>query len=203
MTYLAEHPARVAALLAQHLLLVGSALLLALAIALPLGVLAARRPAFERWVTGTAAVLYTVPSLALLALLVAVFGLGAPTAVVALVLYAQLALVRGTIAALHGVDPALVEAARGVGLSAREVLLRVEVPVALPVLLAAVRIALVTLIALATVAAWIDAGGLGVLIFEGIHTGDARKIVAGALVSAVLAVAADLALRATERAVRT
>ena len=203
MSYILEHPAHVGTLLGVHVVLVLSALALALVIAVPLGVAAARSPRWGGFIVGVTGAIYTIPSLALLALLVAVIGLGTPTAIAALVLYAQMILVRGIAAALRGVDPALVDAARGLGLTARQILLRVETPAALPVVLASVRIAAVTLVALATVAAWIDAGGLGTLIFEGIHTGDNRKIVAGALASAVLAIAADLGLRAVERTVQT
>lgn len=202
MSYLVAHAARVAGLLGQHVALVAASLAIALAIALPLGVLAARRRRAGTFILGTAGVLYTIPSLALLALLVAALGLGAPTAIVALVVYAQMILIRAVVAGLRGVDPALVDAARGLGLSARQRLLRVEFPAALPVVLAGVRVAAVTLVALATVAAWIDAGGLGVLLFEGIHTQNDDKIVAGALAAAALAVVADLALRGCERAVR-
>jgi len=140
---------------------------------------------------------------ALLALLVAVLGLGKPTAIVALVVYAQMILIRGVVAGLRGVDPALVDAARGLGFTAREALLRVEFPVALPVVLGGVRVATVSLVALATIAAWINAGGLGVLLFEGLSTNNPDKIVAGALAAAALAIAADLVLRGAERAVRT
>jgi len=202
VSYLVAHAARVAGLLGQHVALVAASLAIALAIALPLGVLAARRRRAGTFILGTAGVLYTIPSLALLALLVAALGLGAPTAIVALVVYAQMILIRAVVAGLRGVDPALVDAARGLGLSARQRLLRVEFPAALPVVLAGVRVAAVTLVALATVAAWIDAGGLGVLLFEGIHTQNDDKIVAGALAAAALAVVADLALRGCERAVR-
>lgn len=202
MSYLFAHAARVAVLLGQHVALVVASLGIALAIALPLGVLAARRRRAGTFILGTAGVLYTIPSLALLALLVAALGLGPPTAIVALVVYAQMILIRAVVAGLRSVDPALVDAARGLGLSARQRLLRVEFPAALPVMLAGVRVAAVTLVALATVAAWIDAGGLGVLLFEGIHTQNDDKIVAGALAAAALAVVADLALRGCERAVR-
>ena len=203
MTYLASHLDRVGALLGQHVVLVAVALALALVFALPLGVIAARAPRTGAAILGVTGALYTIPSLALLALLVAVMGLGTPTAVVALVIYAQMILVRGVVAGLRGVDPALVDAARGLGLTARQTLLRVELPAALPVVLGGVRIATVTLVALATVAAWIDAGGLGTLIFEGLKTDNAQKIVAGSLAAAALAITADLALRAAERAVRT
>jgi osmoprotectant transport system permease protein len=103
---------------------------------------------------------------------------------------------------LRGVDPALVDAARGLGLSRRQTLLRVELPIALPVILAGVRVAAVTLVALATVAGWIDAGGLGTLIFDGLTTHHVQTVVAGALAAALLAIAIDLVLRLGERAVR-
>ncbi len=202
MSYLLAHPERVGALLGQHVVLVLVSLTIALAIALPLGVLAARKPRAGAAILGASGVLYTIPSLALLALLVAAIGLGPVTAIVALVIYAQMVLLRGVVAGLRGVDPALVDAARGLGLTPRQTLLRVEFPAALPVVLGGVRIAAVTLVALATVAAWIQAGGLGVLLFEGLRTDNPAKIVAGALASALLAVAADLALRAVERTVR-
>ncbi|HYW53488.1 MAG TPA: ABC transporter permease [Dongiaceae bacterium] len=203
MTYLGTHAARVGELLGQHVVLVLVSLAIALAIALPLGVAAARSERFGGAILALAGVLYTVPSLALLALLVAVLGLGQPTAVVALVIYAQMILLRGVVAGLRGVDAALVDAARGLGFTARQTLLRVEFPAALPVVLGGVRVATVSLVALATVAAWINAGGLGVLLFEGISTDNPEKIFAGALAAAALAIAADLLLRGAERAVRT
>ena len=183
-------------------MLVASALAVALLIAVPLGVLATRNARASGVILAVTGTIYTIPSLALLALLVAAIGLGPVTAIIALVAYAQMILVRGVVAGLGGVDAAMVDAARGLGLTARQTLLRVEFPAALPVILGGVRVATVSLIALATVAAWINAGGLGVLLFEGIGTNNPDKIVAGALASAALAIAADLLLRGAERAVR-
>jgi osmoprotectant transport system permease protein len=203
VTYAATHGARVAALLGQHVVLVLVSLLIALVIAVPLGVIAARNARAGSIILAATGALYTIPSLALLALLVAVIGLGQATAIVALVVYAQMILIRGVVAGLRGVDPALVDSARGLGFTARQTLLRVEFPAALPVVLGGVRVATVSLVALATVAAWINAGGLGVLLFEGIGTNNPDKIFAGALAAAALAIAADLVLRGAERAVRT
>lgn len=203
MTYLFAHVARVIGLLGQHVLLVGAALLVALIIAVPLGVLATRNARAGTVILGVTNTIYTIPSLALLALLVAALGLGPVTATVALVAYAQMILIRGVTAGLGGVDAALIEAARGLGLTSQQTLLRVEFPAALPVMLGGVRVATVSLVALATVAAWINAGGLGVLLFEGIDTNNPDKIVAGAIAAAALAIVADLSLRAAERAVRT
>jgi osmoprotectant transport system permease protein len=203
MTYLATHPARVGGLLGEHLVLVLVSLLVALAFAVPLGVLASRNERAGTVILGLTGIVYTIPSLALLALLVAVLGLGQLTAILALVAYAQMILIRGVLAGLRGVNPALVDAARGLGLTPRQTLLRVEFPAGLPVMLGGVRVATVSLVALATVAAWINAGGLGVLLFEGIGTNNPEKIFAGALAAAALAIAADLLLRGAERAVRT
>jgi osmoprotectant transport system permease protein len=203
MTYLFAHASRVGGLVGQHVVLVGVSLAIALLIAVPLGVLATRNARAGGVILAVTGTIYTIPSLALLALLVAAIGLGPVTAIVALVAYAQMILVRGVVAGLGGVDAALVDAARGLGLTARQTLLRVEFPAALPVILGGVRVATVSLIALATVAAWINAGGLGVLLFEGIGTDNPDKIVAGALAAAALAIAADLLLRGAERAVRT
>lgn len=203
MRWLSAHPSVVAGLLAQHLAIVGTALLAALVVALPLGYLAARRPAAAGPIFGVFGVIYTIPSLALLALLVPVLGLGFWTAVVALAAYAQMILVRNTVEGFRGVQPAQLEAAAGLGMTFGQQFWRVELPLALPVIVGGVRIATVALIAIASIAAWINAGGLGVLFFDGIHTNDVQKIVAGSIASAALAVVADVFLRGIERVVRT
>jgi osmoprotectant transport system permease protein len=203
VSYLFAHTARVAGLLGQHVVLVGVALIVALVIAVPLGILATRNTRAGAVILGITGVIYTIPSLALLALLVTALGLGQITAIVALVAYAQMILVSGVVAGLRGVDVALIDAARGIGFTPRQTLLRVEFPAALPVMLGGVRVATVSLVALATVAAWINAGGLGVLLFEGISTNNPDKIIAGALAAAALAIVADVSLRGAERVVRT
>ena len=203
MSWLAEHPALVATLLEQHLAIVGAALVAALAIALPLGYWAARRPSVTGPIYGIFGAIYTIPSLALLALLVPVLGLGFWTAVVALAAYAQMILIRNTAEGFGGIDPAPLEAAAGLGMTRAQQFWRVELPLALPVILGGVRIATVALIAIASVAAWINAGGLGVLFFDGIHRNDVQKIVAGSIASAALAVIADALLRGIERVVRS
>jgi osmoprotectant transport system permease protein len=203
MNWLVSHPLELAELLGQHLAIVGTALFAALAIALPLGYWAAQRPAARGPIYGIFGAIYTIPSLALLALLVPVLGLGFWTAVVALTAYAQMILIRNTVAAFQGINPAQLEAAAGLGMTRAQQLWRVELPLALPVIVGGVRIATVALIAIASVAAWINAGGLGVLFFDGIHRNDVQKIVAGSVASAVLAVIADALLRGIERIVRS
>ncbi len=200
MSYIIRHPEIVAARFGEHLLLTLISLAIALAIALPLGVLAARRPRAGAITLGILNVIYTIPSLALLAILVAIFGLGMPTAIVALVAYAQMILVRNVAEGLRGVSPAALDAADGLGFKPFERLVQVELPLALPAIIGGIRIATVSLIGIATVAAWIDAGGLGTLVFEGLHQDDPNKIVAGSLGAVVLALAADAVLRIAERA---
>ena len=201
MTYILRHPEIVAARFGEHLLLTFVSLAIALAIAFPLGVLVARKPRAGAITLGVLNVIYTIPSLALLAILVAAFGLGMPTAVVALVAYAQMILVRNVAEGLRGVSPAALDAADGLGYTRFERLWRIEIPLALPAIVGGIRIATVALIGIATVAAWIDAGGLGTLVFEGLHQDDPDKIVAGSVAAIVLALLADGALRLAERSV--
>ena len=202
MTYLFEHPALVAALAGQHLALVLAALVCACAIALPLGLFIARRPRVRGPVIGVLSAFYTIPSLALLALLVEAVGLGPAPIFVALVAYGQFMLVRNVVAGVLAVDPAQRDAARGVGFSPLQLALRVDAPQALPVITGGIRVCAVTMIALATLGGYVGAGGLGSLIFLGLTLHHNDEIVAGSLAACALAVACDLALRSLERAVR-
>lgn len=202
MSYLFAHPALVGGLLAQHLALTFLSLGIALVIALPLGVLATRKERIGTAILGVLGAIYTIPSLALLALLVPLEGLGFTTAVTALVAYAQMILVRNVVVGLRSVDPAQREAALGIGMTPAQTFWRIELPLALPVVLGGIRLALVSLIAIATVAAWIDAGGLGTLLFEGIQQDNPEKIVAGSVAAGTLAICADVVLRAIEAAAR-
>jgi osmoprotectant transport system permease protein len=144
-------------------------------------------------------VLYTVPSLALLVFLIPFIGLGFRLAVTALVVYAQLVLVRNVAVGLRGVDQSIVEAARGIGMSAWQRLLRVELPLALPVIIAGLRVATLSIIAIATIAALVNAGGLGRLLFDGVSQSNRAKIYVGALTVSLLAISCDQLLRLFER----
>ena len=188
-----------------HVMLVAVSIGIATAIAVPLGVVLTRRPAWSRHVLGIAGVLQTIPSLALFGFLIPVpviGGIGARTALVALTLYALLPVLRNTVTGIAGVDPAIREAGRGMGMTDWELLRRVELPLATPVIISGIRVATVIGIGVTTIAAAIGAGGLGVFIFRGVAMVDNRTILAGALPAAGLAVGADLLLGAVERWVR-
>ncbi len=201
MSYLLNNPALVAGLLWQHLSMVGIAMLVAALIAVPLGYLAARFPRLGAVVLAGLGAVYTIPSLALMIVLIPFTGLNARTVVVALVVYAQIILVRNVVAGLRGIDPAIVEAARGLGMTEAQVWWRVQLPLALPVMLAGARIATLALVAMATVGALFGAGGLGQLLFEGIQqTGRYDKIWAGTLALAALALTLNAGWAALERA---
>ncbi len=199
MNYLSSHPLRVAALLAGHVELVAVALAVAFVIALPLGIFAARHARVAPWLLGTLGAIYTIPSLALLAVLVRAFGLGFTPIFVALVVYAQFMLARNVVVAIAGVDPAQVDAARGLGMSPLQVLVRVELPLALPVVIGGVRIAAVAMIAIATLGGYVGGVGLGVLIFNGLTLHQPQMIVAGSVTASALAIAVDALLRVVER----
>jgi osmoprotectant transport system permease protein len=190
------------ALTGEHVLLVVLSTLLAVFIGVPLGVALTRRPRLARPILGFANVVQTIPSLALFGFLIPlplVGGIGARTAIAALVVYALLPILRNTYTGILSVDPAVVESATGLGMTAGQRLRQVELPLALPVVLAGVRIATVIAIGLATIAAAIGAGGLGVLIYRGVAIVDHRLILAGAVPAALLALAADAGLGLLER----
>lgn len=193
--------ARLWGLLLEHLMLVLVAVTLTAALAIPLGVLITRHPALRRPLLGGASVLQTIPSLALLAFLISVpwLGLGAGSAVVALVLYAVLPILRNTFTGLDSVDPDLIDAAQGLGLTPRQVLLRVQLPLATRTILAGLRTAAVISVGVATLAAFIGAGGLGEPILEGLTLNDTALVLSGALPAALLALAVDAALGLLER----
>jgi osmoprotectant transport system permease protein len=194
MRYIIDHPERMLELTQEHVRLVAISILVAILIGIPLGILITRLRWLEGSVIGMTGVLYTVPSLALFAILMPYTGLGRTTVIVALVLYSLLAIVRNTVAGIDDVPSATLDAARGMGMTGSQRLLLVELPLALPVILAGVRVATVAAVGIATVGALLGAGGLGRLIFDGISRGSTDRIIAGALGASVLALAADWTL---------
>jgi osmoprotectant transport system permease protein len=203
--FLAERRAELAGLVAQHLVLVLLSTAIAVAVGVPLGILMTRRRRLARPMLALAGVLQTVPSLALFGFLIPlplVGGIGARTAIVALVLYALLPILRNTYTGILQVDPAVTEAATGLGMTDGERLRLVELPLALPIILAGVRIAAVVSVGTATIAAAVGAGGLGTYVFRGLATVDTRLILAGAVPAAALALIVDGLLARVERSRR-
>lgn len=198
MNYLLNNFDTVLALTGEHLTMIGIALLISIVIALPLGVLLVRSPRLATFVVGLLGILYTIPSIALLILLLPIFGLNQRTVIAALIIYTQIILVRNTITGLQGVPAVMLEAARGMGMNGWQRWWQVQFPLALPVILAGVRIATVVAIGIATIGAKFGAGGLGVLLFEGIAQNRYDKIVGGSLVIAVLALVLNRLLLAME-----
>lgn len=181
----------------EHIMLVGVAIGLAFIIGFPLGVLMTRKPRLGRPILAFANIVQTIPSLALFGFLIPVpliGGIGSQTAIVALFLYSLLPIIRNTFTGISGVDPAIREAGRGMGMTNNQLLRQVEIPLAMSVIFAGIRVATVIAVGVATIAAAIGAGGLGVFIFRGVSMADDRVILAGAIPAAILALIADLGL---------
>ncbi|GAC1654072.1 MAG: hypothetical protein NVS9B15_14720 [Acidobacteriaceae bacterium] len=200
--FLSRHGGEIARLSVEHLRLVAISMAIAIMAGVPLGIFVARRRAARTAVLSFSNIMQTIPSLALFGLLLPVPWLGARAdrlTILALAMYALLPIVRNTYAGIAGVDPGVREAAVGMGLTNRELLWHVELPLAIPVLLAGVRTATVITIGVATIAAAIGAGGLGELIFRGLAMVDNQVILAGAVPAALMALAADALLGLLER----
>ncbi|HEY1400173.1 MAG TPA: ABC transporter permease [Terriglobales bacterium] len=190
----------------EHIALVGLSILFAVSVGIPLGILITRVPQLSKAVLGGANIIQTIPSLALFGFLLPAPWIGergGRLAVLALTLYALLPLIRNTYAGIRSVDPAVVEAGRAMGLTDRQLLFQVELPLASGVIVAGVRIATVVSVGLATIAAAIGAGGLGEFIFRGLAMVNNQVILAGAVPAAILALSADVGLGALERRLGT
>lgn len=202
MVYLVKNGTIVMPLLLQHLQITTLALLIAVGIALPLALLVYHYPRLNLPVLGTLGMLYTVPSLALMILLIPLFGLNSTTVVTAIVLYSQVILVRNLIAGLESIPATILEAGRGMGMSAWQCWWWVQVPLILPIFIAGIRLATVVGIGIATIGAKFGAGGLGVLLFDGIAQNRADKIWAGAIAVAMLALGLNFGLLGLEKVSR-
>ncbi|QLK85504.1 ABC transporter permease/substrate-binding protein [Staphylococcus sp. 17KM0847] len=185
--------------LLTHVQLSFIALLIAVLIGVPLGILLTKTPRLSEGVINIAAVLQTIPSLALLGLMIPLFGIGTVPAVIALVVYALLPILRNTYTGIVGVDASLIEAAKGIGMKPTRRLIRVELPLAMPVIMAGIRTAMVLIVGTATLAALIGAGGLGDLILLGIDRNNTSLILIGAIPAALLAILFDVILRILSR----
>src|SRR5436309_877766 len=191
-------PASIPNLFIQHITIVGIAMLISILIAIPLGLLVARYKWLYTPVISVVGVMYTIPALALLGFLVPVTGLSISTIIIPLVLYAQISLIRNTAAAVNGIDPLLMEVGRAMGMNRRQVLFRVTLPMALPVTIAGIRVAMVTTIGIASLASLAGSASLGNLIFQGISNLQSDQVIAGAVLISLLAIVADLLLLALQ-----
>ena len=183
----------------EHIFLAGISVLIACLIGIPVGFTITNNKRLSDVVINIANIIQTIPSLALFAFAMPLFGIGAKPAIFALSLYALLPIIKNTLIGIHNVDPAIIEAARGMGMSKTQVMFKVEVPLAIAVIMGGVRIATVTAIGIATIAALIGAGGLGQLIYQGISMMNYQMILAGAISSALLALIVDFLLGIVEK----
>lgn len=185
--------------LMQHLHLVFWSMALAILIGVPLGMLVTRFPSLKKWVLGGAGISQTIPSLALLGLLIPFFGIGIRTAIAALFLYSLLPIIRNTCTGILAVEKSIIDAAKGMGMTRSQILFRVKMPLALSTIIAGIRTAMVINIGTATIAAFIGAGGLGEFIFIGISRNLDSLILIGAVPAALLAIFIDFLLGYCEK----
>ena len=203
--FFAQHGDEILQATLEHIGLVGATMLLAILIGVPLGILITRKPWLSKPILGAANVAETIPSLALFGFLLPVPWLGersARLAIAALTLYALLPIIRNTATGISGVDRAVREAARGMGMTDRQILFQVELPLSLPTLIAGIRVATVLTVGIATIAAAVGTGGLGEFIFRGLAMVNNQLILAGAIPAAALALLADFGLSLLERRLR-
>lgn len=185
----------------EHILLAGVSMAIAVLVAVPLGIVLTRNRKIAELVIGAAAIIQTIPSLALLGFMLPIFGIGKPPAIIALTLYALLPILRNTYTGILGVDSALIDAGRGMGMTSWQILRMVEIPLSLPIIMAGVRTATVLTIGVAALATFIGAGGLGDLIDRGLRIADKNLILAGAIPAAILAILFDFLLKKIENKV--
>lgn len=185
----------------QHIFLSFIALAIGIMIALPLGMFVARYRKYAESVIAVTAVLQTIPSLALFGFLVPLIGIGSKTALIALIIYALLPILRNTYAGLTGVDQSIIEAGRGMGMTPNQILKKIELPTALPFIMAGIRTATVLTVGIATLATFVGAGGLGDVIYRGLQSYNNSLVLAGALPVALLAILFDIILKRIEKRV--
>lgn len=202
MTWFLRNWTDVVVALMQHIAISLSALTIAFALSLVIGIAAARREKLYGAVMTVSGILYTIPTLAFLAFLIPVVGLGRTNAIITMVAFSLMILIRSVATGIREVPADLIDAARGMGMNSRQIMQRIELPLALPLIVAGLRVSAVTVISVTVVAAYVNAGGLGTLIFNGIASDHPAKIWAGALTVCALAVVVDLALALTERRLR-
>lgn len=199
MTWFLRNWTDVAQGLWEHIAISMTALAIAFALALVIGITCARRDKLYAAVMTISGILYTIPTLAFLAFLIPVVGLGRTNAIITMVAFSMMILIRSVVTGIREVPADVIDAARGMGMNPGQIMRRIELPLALPLIVAGLRVSAVTLISVTVVAAYVNAGGLGTLIFNGIASDHAAKIWAGALTVCALAIVVDLLLALTEK----
>ncbi|MFC3749573.1 ABC transporter permease [Paenibacillus sp. GCM10012306] len=199
MDYAIKHYDQLLLLTLQHIYLTLATLAIALLIALPVSMLLVRVQAFTIPVLAALGLVYVIPSMAMFAFLVPLFGVGITPALIALIAYSQLFLVRNLLAGFKSINPSIIEAAKGMGLGSLARFWRIELPLALPIIIGGIRLAITTTIGIATIASWINAGGLGVLLFDGLYQNNPAKIIWGALLVSGMAISSNQLLFRLER----
>jgi osmoprotectant transport system permease protein len=192
--YLSTNYEQILNLLGQHIYLSIISVLIAVIIGIPLGILISRQPKLSKPIIGTTNVIQAIPSLALLGFLIPFIGIGSAPAIVMVVLYSLLPIVKNTYTGLTNIDPDILEAAKGIGLTKSQTMKKVQLPLAFPMIMAGIRISAVTAVGLMTIAAFVGAGGLGYLVFSGVQTVDNYMILAGAIPACILALLIDFAV---------
>ncbi|MDF2941964.1 MAG: binding-protein-dependent transport system inner rane component [Herbinix sp.] len=199
LSYFAKYHDKLFTALSQHLAIVGITLLISVILAFVITLFVMKSETISNIITQIFSIIYSIPSLALFSLLIPVMGIGRKTAIVVLVLYNQFLLLRNNLAGLKSVDPAVIEAAMGMGMNEWQILYKVKLPLALPVIMAGIHLAVISTIGIATIAATIHAGGLGTILFDGLRTMNTNKIIWGTIFCAGIAWVADLLLRILEK----
>ena len=197
--YLINYYDRILMLFLEHLMLTVVSLSIALLIALPVGLFLSRVKWISVPILSVLGILYSIPSLAMFAFLIPFVGLGVKPAIIALVAYSQLILVRNVMVGFQSIDPSIIEAGKGMGLGSFPLFWKIEFPLALPVILGGIRIATISTIGIATIAAWINAGGLGVILFEGLYQNHTPKMIWGTIFISLLAIVSNQLLLNLEK----
>ena len=196
--YFVKYHAKLITALVEHLQIVGITLVISIILAFAITILIMRSEIMTNAVIQIFSMIYSIPSLALFALLIPVMGIGRNTAILVLVLYNQFLLLRNNIAGIKGVDKSIIEAAVGMGMNELQILCKIKLPLALPVIMAGIHLAVISTIGIATIAATIHAGGIGTILFDGLRTMNTFKIIWGTILCAGIAWVADILLRMIE-----
>ena len=201
INYMISQKSQIINLLTQHIQLTAVAIIVAIAIGIPLGILISKNKSLRKYIIGVINVFQAIPSMALLGLLVPILGIGSKPAIMMVVLYSLLPIVKNTSTGIQGIDKNVIESATGIGLTSKQILYKIQLPLALPIIMAGIRISAVTAVGLMTLAAFIGAGGLGYLVFSGVQTVNNTMILAGAIPACLLALLVDYLFSQIEKSV--